>query len=188
MDQNLEQNINKILIRLKKTKKVYFILEAILFSITLINFGIALILGEKYDILFIAPMILSFILLVIFLTYYQIISAQDTSWMSLDLSYLSIKFKIIFILVVLVFGGLALSSFILSMINGGSAATIDGEYVIVNHGRIVNTITADEYTYLNFFNRCAGLLFVPFIFIFILFLKYYDDEETIRNRLHKNVK
>ena len=181
----MEDPIISFLNRHKKVKKVYFIIEIILLSIIIFNYIIALFLGKKYDLIYVIPAIISLIVFIIFMTYYVNINLNKLSINNLTFDYLKFKYKILITLTTIIFGSPVFILFGHYIYRGGSAVIRDNEFAIVRHQDIVRFISESEYNFIHFFQRSSMLVTVPLILIFVLFLKFYDEYDSIEERLRK---
>lgn len=155
-----------------KIKIVLFIVQAILMIIMTLGVVLSLILGDSFDIVFIIPTVISFLLFIICLVVGII---KKIELLNYDLTSIKLVYRIILILILLVFFGIGIAGFCSNYIYGGSAQIVDGSYQIINRGEFVRYISKEEYNCFNFFQRYSWISFYyDFLILFMLRLKFND--------------
>ena len=153
-------------------KKMMFCAQIILLVIMTIGIIISILFGEAYDSICLIPAILSFI---VFFCYGFVQQFIDKNFLNFDLREIKLIYKILILIISIVFIGFGIFASYLDSVYGGNAIMIDGEYQIISHNNFVRYISKEEYNLLHFCDRYSWICFVYVIaLIHILCLKYND--------------
>ena len=144
--------------------KFYFVL--VLEMTIFLGIILSLILGKKYDFLFMIPSITGFTCICGYGFFKQF---KDKDYFNFDLTSMKLKYRIFLLVLNFILLSFSLCGFSLLMIYGGNPEIIDGTYQIISHGEFVKEITQNEYFMLNIFSRYCWVSFILMFFNICLF-------------------